>query len=132
MTLTTTDKTVEAGAYTIQLSSNGVKGRGMAGITLRNNSLNPTNLSVRGHLKEALVLNFIVNGEGTQKATISSTVLQGQPQTQMTLLNLATSEAIAGTLASGTTVEIGTGAYAVILETVQGSGIGMISIDLVD
>jgi hypothetical protein len=129
----TFDKTVEAGAYTIQLSSNGVKGRGMAGISLKNNSLNLTNLSVRGHLKDALVFNFIIDGSGTQQAKISSIVLQGQVETQMTLINLATGQAISGNagLASGTTLDIGAGVYAVVLETLRGSGIGMISIDLV-
>ena len=130
----TFNKTIQAGIYTIQLSSNGLKGRGMAGISLKNNTLNLTNLSVRGHLQQPLVFNFIVNGTGSQKATISSSILEGKVETQMTLINLATGQSISSNagFTNGTTVDIVAGSYAVVLETLTGQGVGMIEIDLVE
>ncbi|MCV6638294.1 hypothetical protein [Candidatus Albibeggiatoa sp. nov. NOAA] len=129
----TFDKTVEAGAYTIQLSSNGVKGRGLAGISLTTNDLNLTNLSVRGHLQQQLVLNFILEGDGVQKIQISNHILQGEVEIQMTLMNLATGQSISGDggLANDTTLDVGSGVYAVIIDTLSGEGIGMVEVDLV-
>ncbi|MCV6638887.1 hypothetical protein [Candidatus Albibeggiatoa sp. nov. NOAA] len=126
------DKTLDAGAYTIQLSSNGVKGHGMAGITLKNNSLHVTNLSVRGYLEQALVFNFMVDGDGTQKAKITTQILQGKVESQINLINLTANKSISGEsgIENGATIDISAGTYAVMLNVLSGQGIGMICVHL--
>ncbi|WP_353572209.1 hypothetical protein, partial [Candidatus Albibeggiatoa sp. nov. BB20] len=126
----TFDTTLTAGAYTIQMSSNGIKDRGMAGITLKDNQLNLANLSVRGYLENLLVLNFIVSGEGTQKLEVNTRVLEGQVSSQLYLLNLADLQTETVAIAEGDIIEVSTGAYAIILTITQGEGIGMIEANL--
>ncbi|MCV6638083.1 choice-of-anchor D domain-containing protein [Candidatus Albibeggiatoa sp. nov. NOAA] len=126
------EHTVGEGIYTLQMSSLGVKGRGMAGISLKNNQLDLTNLSVRGHLKDFLVLSFIVSGEGTQKARINTRVLSGGVVTELHLLNLSTQQGLVNeSIAEGKIIEISAGAYAILLKVIEGEGIGMIEADLV-
>ncbi|WP_353569993.1 ExeM/NucH family extracellular endonuclease [Candidatus Albibeggiatoa sp. nov. BB20] len=129
----TQNRIINPGIYTIQLGSMGTKGRGMAGISLKNNQLNLTNLSVRGYLQDALALNFIVDGEGTQQIKVNTRILSGQASTQLFMLNLATSQTVInGTLAKGSIIEIGAGAYAILLNVLSGQGIGMIEVDLLE
>jgi hypothetical protein len=113
------------------MASIGEKGRGMAGISLKNNRLNLTNLSVRGYLQDALVLNFIINGKGTQKIKVNSRILSDSIPTKLQILNLATLQNVANeTVEENTIIEVTAGAYAVILHTLSGQGIGMIEINL--
>ncbi|WP_353570752.1 hypothetical protein [Candidatus Albibeggiatoa sp. nov. BB20] len=128
----TFNRTIEAGTYTILMNSKAEKGRGMAGVSLGNTTLDMANISVRGYLKDVLVMNFIVSGKGTQKVIVNSHILSGQVSTELHLLNLSTQQAItANPVANGLEVEIVEGVYAVILKVVEGEGIGMIAIDLV-
>ncbi|MCV6636598.1 ExeM/NucH family extracellular endonuclease [Candidatus Albibeggiatoa sp. nov. NOAA] len=126
------EHTVGEGIYTMQMSSAGVKGRGMAGISLKNNQLNLTNLSVRGHLKDFLVLNFIISGEGTQKIQVNTQILSGDVVTELHLLNISTQQGLVNeNIAEGKTIEVSTGAYAILLKVIEGEGIGMIEADLI-
>ncbi|WP_353573240.1 hypothetical protein [Candidatus Albibeggiatoa sp. nov. BB20] len=122
----TLNQTVPAGIYTLQMSSEQVLGRGLAGISLQNNTLNLTNLSVRGYLQDQLVLNFIVNGAGTQRVQIFTDIIRGDVETQLTLLNLATGE----TIEQADSIEVKAGVYAAILSVISGKGIGIIGVNL--
>ncbi|MCV6636599.1 choice-of-anchor D domain-containing protein [Candidatus Albibeggiatoa sp. nov. NOAA] len=125
------EHTVGEGIYTMQMSSISVKGRGMAGISLKNNQLNLTNLSVRGHLKDFLVLNFIISGEGTQKIQVNTQILSGNVVTELHLLNISTQQGLVNeNIAEGKTIEVSAGAYAILLKVIRGEGIGMIEADL--
>ncbi|MCV6637619.1 Ig-like domain repeat protein [Candidatus Albibeggiatoa sp. nov. NOAA] len=127
------EQTVGEGIYTIQMSSVGTKGRGQAAITLKNNQLKLSSLSIRGYLKDYLVLNFIVGGEGAQKVHVKPLILSGNVVTELHLLNLITQQAlISETTGDGATTEVSAGAYAILLKVVEGEGVGMIGIDLVD
>ncbi|MCV6639001.1 Ig-like domain-containing protein [Candidatus Albibeggiatoa sp. nov. NOAA] len=125
------NRALAAGAYTMQLSSSGIQGRGMTGISLQNNQLDLSNISVRGVLDRQLILNFIVEGQQSQHVTIRNHILQGQVETQMTVINLTTGQVLADTTSKTTTVEINSGAYAAVLNSLSHSGIGMIEVDLV-
>ncbi len=128
----TTKQTVGAGAYTIQMSSNGIKGRGMASITVVNNQLNLTSISVRGHLRQFLVLNFVVAGEGTQKIKANLNILTGQVDSQLSIVNLDTSEIIPSEATSNSLIaDISQGSYAVILTILSSEGVGVLNVDLV-
>ncbi|MCV6637618.1 Ig-like domain-containing protein [Candidatus Albibeggiatoa sp. nov. NOAA] len=129
----TLNQTVNAGTYTIQMSSNGTKGRGMASISLTNNQLTLTNLSVRGHLQGALIFNFIVAGEGSQQIRVNSQLLSGQVTSQLRVLDLNSQQNLpATTVGDGIIVEVTAGSYAAILDILSGEGIGMIELDLVE
>ncbi|MCV6636600.1 Calx-beta domain-containing protein [Candidatus Albibeggiatoa sp. nov. NOAA] len=128
----TLDHNVSEGIYTIQMSSLGTRGRGMAGISLKNNQLNLTNLSVRGHLKDFLVLNFIVSGEGTQKAQVNTRILSGDVVSELHFINLSTQKSLANNaISEGAIIEVSAGAYAILLKVIEGEGIGMIEADLI-
>ncbi|MCV6636196.1 hypothetical protein [Candidatus Albibeggiatoa sp. nov. NOAA] len=119
---------VDEGIYTVQVSSAGVKERGMAGITLNNRELNLTNLSVRGRLQDVLILNFIVEGKHTHKIKVNEYILEGQMDTELQLVNLSTKQF--HSLTEQDIIEVSAGAYAIVLKAVEGEGIGMIDIDL--
>ncbi|WP_353571276.1 Ig-like domain-containing protein, partial [Candidatus Albibeggiatoa sp. nov. BB20] len=126
------NETLAAGSYTIQMSSTAVSGRGMTGISLQNNQLDLTNISVRGILDDPLILNFIVESQNSRNVTVRSHILQGQVETQMKIINLTTGQILAEHIpqTEDAIVEVSTGAYAVILDTLSGDGIGMIGVDL--
>ncbi|MCV6637913.1 hypothetical protein [Candidatus Albibeggiatoa sp. nov. NOAA] len=120
------NQTIQAGIYTLQMSSEQKLGRGLAGISLQDNTLNLTNLSVRGYLQDQLALNFIVDGTGTQQIQIVPQILEGEVETQLSLLNLATGE----TIAQADSIEVKAGAYAAVLSATSGQGVALISVNL--
>lgn len=122
---------VGAGAYTIQMSSHGSKGRGMASISLINEDLSLSNISVRGQLQGALILNFVVTGQGTQQIKVNSQLLDGQVTTELRVLDLLSQQNLPMTsVEDGIIVEVTAGAYAAILDILSGQGIGMINVNL--
>jgi hypothetical protein len=122
---------IAAGAYTIQMSSHGSKGRGMASVSLIKNELSLSNISVRGQLQGALILNFVVTGQGTQQIKVSSQLLDGQVTTELRVLDLLNQQNLPMTsVEDGIIVEVTAGAYAAILDILSGQGIGMINVNL--
>ncbi|MCV6638880.1 MAG: hypothetical protein OIF49_14260 [Thiotrichaceae bacterium] len=125
------EQAADAGTYTLSMNSVAGSGRGMAGVSVANTKLDMTNISVRGYLKNALVMNFIVSGQGTQKAKLNTRILSGQVSTELHLINLSTQQGVTGQVAAdGTEIELNEGIYAAILHVLEGEGVGMIEVNL--